>query len=357
VIVVQCGWYGVMASGTGGVGKCTNMEVRQCGESGVVANNGASITLIGAKTTVHHNCTKGHSNKYGLGVYNSSSSTIQFVSPLTKETVSTDNGGGGNWGAAFGGDINQIKTIADTSSSVNGVASGETKTTSTSSPPTPSESTVVVRVPEECSTLKVAVKKVYEDSCLTTIVVGKGEHLIDGYYLEISSAMNIVGDPGMAKEEIVVVGGIEFKKGIQGNCHLQHMTLRQAKETGVWGQSLFTMKDVIVEQCAGDGVWASGTGGIGRCTNVEVRQCGRSGVVAGNGASLTLIGAKTTAHHNCTKGSNKDYGLEVHNSSSTIILVSPLTKETASTDNGGGGNWGASHGGDTNQITAGHMLV
>jgi hypothetical protein len=85
--------------------------VRQCGRSGVVAYSGASITLIGAKTTVHHNCTNGSSNQYGLNV-SSSSSTIQLVSPLTKEQVSLDNGGCGNWGAYYHGDINQIKTIS-----------------------------------------------------------------------------------------------------------------------------------------------------------------------------------------------------------------------------------------------------
>jgi hypothetical protein len=47
-----------------------------------------------------------------LKVSNSSSSTIQLVSPLTKEQVSLDNGGGGNWGADYGGDIHQIKTIS-----------------------------------------------------------------------------------------------------------------------------------------------------------------------------------------------------------------------------------------------------
>ena len=99
VLVEQCGGHGVCAYGTGVVGRCTNVEVRQCGWSGVVAYNGASITLIGAKTTVHHNCTKGDSGDYGLAVYGSSSSTIQLVSPLTKEHVSLDNGGGGNWGA------------------------------------------------------------------------------------------------------------------------------------------------------------------------------------------------------------------------------------------------------------------
>ena len=103
---------GVFAYGKGGVGRCTNVEVRQCVASGVYAERGA-ITLIGAKTTVHHNCTKGRSGDYGLTVYGSSSATIQLVSPLTKEQVSIDNGGGGNWGAR-GADINQITTIAPT---------------------------------------------------------------------------------------------------------------------------------------------------------------------------------------------------------------------------------------------------
>jgi len=169
----------------------------------------------------------------------------------------------------------------------------------------------------------------------------------DSNALEIASAMNIVGDPGVPKSEIVVVGGISFEKGIPGNCHLQHLTLRQAKNCGVYGYSSFTMEDVLVEQCGYHGVGAEGTGVVVRCTNVEVRQCGESGVVAEGGASITLIGAKTTVHHNCTEGENDTYGLGViWSSSSTIQLVSPLTKETVSTDNGGGGNWGAGYGGE-----------
>jgi hypothetical protein len=111
VLVEQCGNDGVWANGTGVVGRCTNVEVRQCGGSGVAASKGSSITLIGGKTTVHHNCTNNDSDEYGLGVYNSSSSTIQLVYPLTKEQVSVNNGGGGNWGAEEGGDLDQIKTI------------------------------------------------------------------------------------------------------------------------------------------------------------------------------------------------------------------------------------------------------
>jgi hypothetical protein len=83
----------------------------------MVANYGASITLIGAKTTVHHNCTKGDSDRYGLQVWGPSPN-IQLVSPLSKEQVSINNGGGGNWGASCGGNINQIKTIAPLNASL-----------------------------------------------------------------------------------------------------------------------------------------------------------------------------------------------------------------------------------------------
>jgi len=206
-------------------------------------------------------------------------------------------------------------------------------------------------VPVDCNTLQEAVDRVHGDDGLTTIVVGKGEHQIDSPYLEIASAMNIVGDPGVPKEKIVVVGGIRFKKGIPGNCHLQHLTLRQVKWHGVAGFSSFTMEDVLVEQCGCSGVLVSGIGVVGRCTNVEVRQCGWSGVTASSGASITLIGAMTTVHHNSTKGDNDEYGLRVFGSPcSTIQLVSPLTKEHVSLNNGGGGNWGAESGGDINQI-------
>jgi hypothetical protein len=214
-------------------------------------------------------------------------------------------------------------------------------------------------VPEDCKTLKEAVKRVEQDSRITTIALGQGKHVVevfkdswgtDSNHLKINSAMHIVGRPDVPKEKIVVVGGIHFKRGIQGNCHLQHMTLRQAKRNGVFGCSSFTMEDVLVEQCGYSGVLARGTGVVGRCTDVEVRQCEYSGVYADDGASIALIGAKTTVHHNGTKGKSDDYGLNISYFSSTIQLVSPLTKELVAIDNGGGGNWGAVRGADINQI-------
>ena len=49
------------------------------------------------KISIHNNVTGGDSDSYGLDTCTSSSS-IHLVSPLTKESVSINNGGGGNYG-------------------------------------------------------------------------------------------------------------------------------------------------------------------------------------------------------------------------------------------------------------------
>ena len=58
--------------------------------------NGGLMTIDGNGTTLHHNCTNGYSMWYGLHTYVSSSS-IHLASTLTIETISTNNGGGGNY--------------------------------------------------------------------------------------------------------------------------------------------------------------------------------------------------------------------------------------------------------------------
>ena len=168
----------------------------------------------------------------------------------------------------------------------------------------------ILRVPEDCSTLKEAVERVNDGRSSTTIIVGKGEHIVEEYDdedgdktndLVIPSSMNIIVKPNVSKHDIVVVGGIQINTEIQGNVHVQHMTLRQARCSGVYGKSSFTVEDVIVEQNVYYGGFAGGSAVVGRCTNVEERQCGCSGVYASDGGSITLIGAKTTVHDNCTR--------------------------------------------------------
>jgi hypothetical protein len=110
LMIDQCGEYGVCAYGSSTLAKCTNITVRQCKLSGVMAQNGGTIIIGGAKTSVHENCTEGETWDYGLKVFGPSSK-IQIISPLTKESISERNKGGGDWGANYGADVNDIKTI------------------------------------------------------------------------------------------------------------------------------------------------------------------------------------------------------------------------------------------------------
>ena len=71
----------------------------------VYASTNATITLSGQGTTIQGNGTKGSSKYYGLNAAYYSS-TIHLVHPLTKEQISTKNGGGGNCGGD--GTIEQI---------------------------------------------------------------------------------------------------------------------------------------------------------------------------------------------------------------------------------------------------------
>jgi len=60
------------------------------------------------------------------------------------------------------------------------------------------------------------------------------------------------------------------------------------------------------------------------------------------GGLMTIDGNATTIHHNCTNNGmgNDNGGLQTRTYSSSILLVSPLTKEMISTNNEGGKNYG-----------------
>ena len=102
--IEECGECGVYAYGADIT--CDDLQVIGCGRSGVFAAINATITLSGHGTSIQGNGTKGNSDSYGLYAYFSSSS-IHLVPPLTKEQISKNNGGGGNWG----GVVRNIKQI------------------------------------------------------------------------------------------------------------------------------------------------------------------------------------------------------------------------------------------------------
>jgi hypothetical protein len=58
------------------------------------------------------------------------------------------------------------------------------------------------------------------------------------------------------KKNIIVVGGYKIHPNSIGHGHVEHLTIRQSKEYGVFGHSSFT---IILEQCGWSGVVASGS--------------------------------------------------------------------------------------------------
>jgi hypothetical protein len=83
---------------------CDDLQVVGCGYSGVCVGSNATITLSGEGTSIQEN-GKENSDDYGLKTYYSTSKII-LVAPLTKEQISSNNGGGGNWGGD--GTIEQV---------------------------------------------------------------------------------------------------------------------------------------------------------------------------------------------------------------------------------------------------------
>ena len=102
VSVEKCGKVGVYVSGTKR-NTMTDCNVNNNKSSGVYVSCGGCITIDGSTTTIHHNVTGG--NGYLNGLQACSDSSIHLKS-LTKESISTNNGGSGNYGGE-----GTIKTI------------------------------------------------------------------------------------------------------------------------------------------------------------------------------------------------------------------------------------------------------
>ena len=107
ISVSLCQSYGVLAHGVDVT--CNDLQVIGCGLSGVYADRNSSITLSGEGTSIVGNVTKGISRCLGLDAV-SGRSKIQLVAPLTKEDISKNNGGGGNWGGK--GTIEQVRSLS-----------------------------------------------------------------------------------------------------------------------------------------------------------------------------------------------------------------------------------------------------
>ena len=176
--------------------------------------------------------------------------------------------------------------------------------------------------------------------------LGEGEWRVEeedtengnGKYFVLDKSTKISGQ-GRGLTTLVGVGlRIKGKKS-EGIVEIEDLTIKGAKGTGLYayyGMKVI-MRGCTVEDCGGCGVVARGADIT--CDDLQVIGCGLSGVCAYNNATITLSGQGTSIQGNGTEGYSNSYGLKVCDSSATILLVHPLTKEQISTDNRGGGNW------------------
>jgi hypothetical protein len=110
VTITKCG-SGISAIFT--AGRLINCIVTQCGENGIRCREHSIIEVEGSLTKVDGNCRAGNRWDYGLltgrsAVYTDYPlSIIRLLEPLTKESVSTNNGGGGNYGGVKDRDANE----------------------------------------------------------------------------------------------------------------------------------------------------------------------------------------------------------------------------------------------------------
>jgi hypothetical protein len=169
----------------------------------------------------------------------------------------------------------------------------------------------------------------------------EGIHIVTDYYVVLTKEWKITG---AGQDKTIVQGGgfrIEGKKLAKKYVELNDMTISGAKVCGLIGKDSlsFLCKDMTFTQCGTHGISAVNT--KGRLINCAITQCGDSGLWCGYNVLIELEGSQTKVHGNVTDQNTGDYGLFIYDTSSRIHLLFPLTKESVSTDNHGGGNYGS----------------
>jgi hypothetical protein len=180
-------------------------------------------------------------------------------------------------------------------------------------------------------------KKAYEEKIVKLILLKEGTYDMEENVL-ITCPISVHG----AGQDKTIIQGYGFM--IQGpkkekkRVNMQGMTIKGSSDYGVYGDNglSFLCKDMTFTQCGGTGVFASNT--KGRLINCVVTQCGGSGTYCYENALIELEGDQTKVDGNVTGGLGW-YGLHTWDTSSKIHLLFPLTKESVSTNNDGGGNY------------------
>jgi hypothetical protein len=170
------------------------------------------------------------------------------------------------------------------------------------------------------------------------IYLEPGVHILTSYYVTISEEVTI---SGAGRGITFVQGGGFYIKGEEGKtCTLMDITVQKTQRGGLYGNDgmSFDCLRMHFDQCAGNhGVIAYQT--KGRLTNCQITQSTGSGVCSSSNSTIDIEGEETMIEKNNTSGRSDQYGLSAYDSSSSIHILSPLTKESISKNNGCG-NYG-----------------
>jgi hypothetical protein len=167
------------------------------------------------------------------------------------------------------------------------------------------------------------------------VLIDNGIHDEGGNFVQINVSISIVGE---SREHCVVLGGLKMKGKKEDDVNVSNLTLRKSNGYGVFGYygASMHLDNVSVENSGWHGVYVRGSK-RNSMKNCNVSHSKMSGLRVENDGLMTIDGNATTIHHNSRSGCH--YGLSADYSSS-INLVSPLTKEMISTNNYGGNNYG-----------------
>jgi hypothetical protein len=173
----------------------------------------------------------------------------------------------------------------------------------------------------------------------TIIFIREGEHEVEENYLCITYPLKIIG---AGRNKTTLVGGgfmIQGEKEEGKNVVLKDMTISETGDCGVFGLNCLSWlcDSMTITQCGHSGVFASNT--KGRLINCVITQCGAGGIFCLENTLIELEGDQTKVDGNGTSG-HGFCGLSTSDTSSIIHLLFPLTKESVSTNNLGGRNYG-----------------
>ena len=180
-------------------------------------------------------------------------------------------------------------------------------------------------------------KKAYEEKIVKLILLKEGIYDLEKHLI-IKCPISIHGagqtNTFIQGKGIVIEGTKEEKKRV----NMQGMTMKGSSGHGLYNENglSFLCKDMTFTQCVFHGVVAWNT--KGRLINCVITQCKYSGIFCVGNALIELEGDQTKVDGNVTSGYG--YGLKTYSTLSIIHLLFPLTKESVSTNNVSGGNYG-----------------